>query len=169
MKTERLQDLFELGLCYINDCETKLVKKGLPAMIDAASSPELRQALEQHLRETQNQVMRLQQVFSIIGKEPDTEDNDIVDEMTKAAEKKIKNIDASPLRDAALIESGNVVEHYEIATYGSLIAWARQLGFSEAATLLQQTLDEEETADEKLTALGEKVINPTAAQHLRAA
>jgi len=88
-------------------------------MVDASSSPELRQGFEQHLRETENHVTRLEQVFSIIGKEPDTESNDILDAMTKAAQKQIKSIDASPLRDAALIESGNLVEHYEMAEYGT--------------------------------------------------
>ena len=73
------------------------------------------------------------------------------------------------MRDAALIESGNLVEHYEMAAYGTLVAWARQLGFSDAATLLQQTLEEEKAADAKLTQLGEKKINSTAAEHLRAA
>jgi len=169
MRIEKLQDLFEIGLRYVYDCENKLVKKGLPAMVDASSSPELRQGFEQHLRETQNHVTRLEQVFSIIGKKPDTESNDILDAMTKAAEKQIKNIEASPLRDAALIESGNLVEHYEMAAYGTLVAWARQLGFSDAATLLQQTLEEEKAADAKLTQLGEKKINSTAAEHLRAA
>lgn len=169
MKIEGLQDLFEIGLRYVYDCEDKLVKKGLPSMVDASSSPELRQAFEQHLRETQNHVTRLDQVFSIVGKEPDTESNDIVDAMTKAAEKQIKNIDASPLRDAALIESGNLVEHYEMAAYGTLVAWARQLGFSDAASLLQQTLEEEKAADANLTQLGEKAINQKAGEHLRAA
>lgn len=169
MKMEGLQDLFEIGLRYVYDCEKKLVKKGLPTMVDASSSPELRQAFEQHLRETQNHVTRLEQVFSMTGKEADTESNDILDAMTKAAEKQIKNIDASALRDAALIESGNLVEHYEMAAYGTLVAWARQLGFSDAATLLEQTLGEEKAADAKLTQLGERGINPSAAEHIRAA
>lgn len=169
MKIEGLQDLFAIGLRYVYDCEKKLVKKGLPTMVDASSSPELRQAFEQHLRETQNHVTRLEQVFSMIGKDVDTESNDILDAMTKAAEKQIKNIDASPLRDAALIESANLVEHYEMGAYGTLVAWARQLGFGDAATLLQQTLEEEKAADAKLTQLGEKAVNPKAAEHLRAA
>jgi ferritin-like metal-binding protein YciE len=169
MKIEGMQDLFEIGLRYVYDCENKLVKKGLPSMIEASSSPELRQAFEQHLRETQNHVTRLQQVFSMIGKDADTEGNDILDDMTKQAEKMIKNIEASPLRDAALIVSGNEVEHYEMAAYGSLVAFAQQLGYGDAARLLQQTLDEEKAADAKLTQLGERSINPTAAQHLRAA
>jgi ferritin-like metal-binding protein YciE len=129
----------------------------------------LRSALEQHLQETRNHVTRLERVFSIIGADAKTEDNDILDEMTSAAEDMIGDIDASHLRDAAIIVSGNVVEHYEMAVYGSLVAFARQLGFSEAATVLQQTLDEEKAADAKLTQIGETRINPSAAQERRAA
>jgi ferritin-like metal-binding protein YciE len=169
MKIENLQDLFDAELRYAYDCEQKLVKKGLPSMIKASSSPELRSALEQHLQETRNHVTRLERVFSIIGTDAKTEDNDILDEMTSAAEDMIGDIDASHLRDAAIIVSGNVVEHYEMAVYGSLVAFARQLGFSEAATVLQQTLDEEKAADAKLTQIGETRINPSAAQERRAA
>lgn len=169
MKIQGLQDLFEVALRYVYDCEKKLVQKGLPTMVESASSPELRQAFEQHLRETQNHVTRLEQVFSMVGSEADTEDNDILDEMTSAAEKMIKNIDASPLRDAALVEAGNMVEHYEIASYGTLVAYAQQLGFTDASRLLQQTLEEEKAADSKLTQLGETSINPRAATLPRAA
>jgi len=77
--------------------------------------------------------------------------------------------DGSPLRDAALIVGGNEVEHYEMAVYGSLAAFARQLGHNEAASLLEQTLNEEKAADAKLTAIGERIVNPRAAQELRAA
>ncbi|PYV61024.1 MAG: ferritin-like domain-containing protein, partial [Acidobacteria bacterium] len=108
-------------------------------------------------------------VFGIIGAEPDTEDNDIFDEMTSSTKDMIGDINASRLRDAALIVSGNKVEHYEMAIYGSLVAFAQQLGFREAANVLQQTLDEEKAADAKLTQLGETAINPSAAQERRAA
>lgn len=169
MKIESLQDLFEVGLRYAYDCEQKLVKKGLPSMIEASSSPELRSALEQHLEETRNQVTRLERVFSTIGAEADTEDNDVLDEMTSAAKDLIEDIDAPLLRDAAIIVSGNEVEHYEIALYGSLVAFAQQLGFRDAAGLLQQTLDEEKAADAKLTQIGETKVNPRAAEERRAA
>jgi ferritin-like metal-binding protein YciE len=169
MKIESLQDLFEIELRYAYDCEQKLVKKGLPAMIENSTSPELRNAFEQHLSETRNHVSRLERVFGIIGAEPDTEDNDIFDEMTSSTKDMIGDINASRLRDAALIISGNKVEHYEMAIYGSLVAFAQQLGFREAANVLQQTLDEEKAADAKLTQLGETAINPSAAQERRAA
>ncbi len=164
MKLETLRDLFEIELRYAYDCEQKLVKKGLPGMIEAASSPDLRNALEQHLQETCGQVSRLERVFAAIGAEKTTETNDILDEMISGTEDMIGDIEAPALRDAALIMSGNKVEHFEMALYGSLVAFAQQLGFREAAALLQQTLDEEKAADAKLTALGETTINPKAQQ-----
>ncbi len=169
MNIENFQDLFVTGLCYAYDCEQKLVKKGLPEMIDASSSPELRRALEQHLQETRTHVSRLEQVFSIAGAEAKAKDDDVLDELTDAAKTMVSAIDASPLRDAALIVSGNQVEHYEMAIYGSLVAFAQQLGLREAATLLEQTLNEEKAADAKLTQIGETTINPRAAQKRRAA
>jgi ferritin-like metal-binding protein YciE len=169
MKIKSLRDLFEIGLRYAYDCEQKLVKKGLPAMIEASDSPELRSALEQHLEETRNHVTRLERVFAVVGAEADTEDNDILDEMTSAAEDMIGDIDQSPLRDAALVVSGNQVEHYEMAVYGSLVAFARQLGLPDAANVLQETLQEEKAADAKLTAIGENLVNPEAGTGRRAA
>jgi len=169
MKIESLRDLFEAELCYVYDCEQELVKKGLPAMIEASTSPELRNALDQHLEETRIQVNRLERVFSIIGVEAKAKGNDILDELTSSAKDLIDDIDASRLRDAAIIMSGNKVEHYEMGVYGSLVAFAQQLGFQEAARLLQETLNEEKAADAKLTQLGETNINPNAAQERRAA
>src|SRR5437763_13708313 len=141
MKIESLQDLFEIELRYAYDCEQKLVKKGLPTMIENSTSPELRNAFEQHLSETRNHVSRLERVFGIIGVEPDTEDNDTFDEMASYTKDMIRDINASQLRDAALIVGGNKVEHYEMAIYGSLVAFAQQLGFRAAASVLQQTHD----------------------------
>jgi ferritin-like metal-binding protein YciE len=169
MDIENMRDLFEVGLRYAYDCEQKLAKKGIPNMIEAATTPELKQALQQHLQETQGHVQRLEQVFSALGAKAKTEDNDIIDEITSAAENMIDEIDASPLRDAALIVSGNQVEHYEMAVYGSLVAFAKQLQLREAVNLLQQTLEEEKAADAKLTAIGENTVNSNAAQERRAA
>ena len=170
MKIKNFNELFETGLRYAYDCEQKLVKKGIPDMIDASTSPELRNALQQHLQETQNHVARLERVFGIIGAEPKKEDNDIIDEIHTAAKNMVSNTeDGSVLRDAALIVSGNLVEHYEMAAYGSLLEFARQLGHREAADLLQQTLNEEKAADAKLTQIGESTINPRAKQERLAA
>lgn len=170
MKIKSLQDVFVTGLKYIYDAEQKLVDKGIPTMIESATSPELRSALEQHLEETRNHVTRLQRVFSIVGEEPKAEDNDILDEMTTVVKHMIDATeDGSPLRDVVLILGGNQVEHYEMTSYGSLKAFAQQLGMSEAATLLDQTLQEEKAADAKLTAIGERNANSRAAQMRRAA
>jgi ferritin-like metal-binding protein YciE len=169
MKIKDLNGLFETGLRYVYDCEQKLVEKGLPTMVESASSTELRSALEQHLQETRTHVTRLEQVFSLLGAEPKTEDNEIIDEIMDSAENMSKATEeGSPLRDAALIVGGNLVEHYEIAAYGSLATFAKQLGLREAVTLLEQTLNEEKAADAKLTQLGQSV-NPKALQERRAA
>lgn len=170
MKIKNFRGLFETGLRHAYDCEQKLVKKGLPSMIEASKSPELRSAFEQHLQETRNHVARLERVFNLLGAEAKTEDNDVLDELTKTAESMIKATDEqSTLRDVVLIEGGNQVEHYEMAVYGSLAAFARQLGLREAADLLEQTLNEEKAADAKLTQIGESSVNPRATQELRAA
>jgi ferritin-like metal-binding protein YciE len=169
MKVESFRDLFEIELRYAYDCEQKLVKKGLPTMIEAANSPELRQGLEQHLQETRNHVSRLERVFSMAGLEADTEGNDVFDEISSAVKDSISEVEDGSLRDAALIVNGNLVEHYEMALYGTLVSFAQQLGYQDAVQLLQQTLQEEKAADAKLTQLGESRINASAAQERRAA
>ena len=167
-KVKSLRELFGIELSYAYDCEKKLVEKGLPEMIESTSSRELRAALEQHLQETRTHVTRLERVFSAIGMTPDTKTNDIFDKMASAVKDSKSNIDPSPLRDTALIVNGNLVEHYEIATYGTLVSFARNLGLNDAVSLLQQTLDEEKKADAKLTQLGEEIMNPQAARTARA-
>jgi len=164
-KIKTLRELFEIELKYAYDCEQKLFKKGIPAMIEAARSPELRDALEHHLRETQDQIARLEQVFSVIGMEPDTKDNDILDKTLSAAKDSVSNIESSSLRDTALIVNGNQVEHYEIAMYGSLVAFARHLGLQEAVGPLEQTLLQEKAADAKLTQIAETSMNAKAAKY----
>src|SRR6195256_140798 len=163
-KVKSLRELFGIELSYAYDCEKKLVEKGLPEMIENATSRELRSALEEHLQQTRTHVTRLQRVFSSIGMEPDTKTNEIFDKMASAVKDSKSNIDPSPLRDAALIVNGNLIEHYEIATYGSLASFARSLGLNEAVALLQETLNEEKKADAKLTQLGEQIMNPQAAK-----
>lgn len=163
-KVKSLRELFGIELQYAYDCEQKLVNKGLPEMIDSANSQQLRSALEQHLQETRTQVARLERVFSAIGMSPDTKTNDIFDKMAAAAKDTKSNIEEPALRDAALIANANLVEHYEIATYGTLQSLARHLGLGEAAQLLQQTLNEEKQADAKLTQLAEQLTNPQAAR-----
>lgn len=155
-KVKSLRELFGIELCYASDCEQKLVKKGLPTMIESASSPEVRTALEHHLQETRNQLTRLERVFAAIGMEPETKDNDILDKMMSAAKDSVSNINASFLRDAALIVNGNQVEHYEIAMYGPLAAFARNLGLQDAVGPLSKLSIEEKQAAAKLTQIAPK-------------
>jgi len=164
-KVKSLNELFEIELRYAYDCEKKLVEKGLPAMIENANSTELRSAFEHHLQETRKHITRLELVFSALGVQPDTKSNDVLDEMASAAKDSISNIEPSSLRDAALIVNGNVVEHYEMAIYGSLAAFARTLGLANVTTLLDETLNEEKKADAKLTQIGEEILNRQAATH----
>ena len=163
-KVKSLQELFEIELRYAYDCEKKLTEKGLPSMIEAASSPELRSALEHHLEETRTHVTRLEKIFNSLGIEPDTKGNDIIDEMMSAAKDSVSNIEDIPLRDAALITNGNVVEHYEMALYGSLASFARNLGIQNAVLPLELTLKEEKAADAKLTQIAETAMNLRAAR-----
>ncbi len=159
MKVKSFNELFEIGLRYAYDTEQKLVEKGIPSMIEAAASPELRTALEQHLEETRTHVTRLERIFAQIGAEAKTEDDDIIDEITKVADKMVgATEDGSPLRDAVLVIGGGHVEHYEMAVYSSLEATARQLGLGEAAALLAETLKEEKAAAAKLAEFGEKNV-----------
>jgi ferritin-like metal-binding protein YciE len=163
-KVKSLRELFEIQLRYAYDCEQKLSNKGIPSMIDNAASSDLRGALQEHLRETQHQIARLDQVFALVGIEANAKDNDVLDELIGAAEDSVSNIEATDLRDAALIVNGNLVEHYEIALYGSLAAFARSLGQQKASDLLQETLQEEKNADKKLTQIAETILNLKAAR-----
>ena len=159
-----LRELLEIELRYAYDCEQKLANKGIPTMIENANSPELQTALQQHLRETQGHVARVERVFSSLAVKADTKGNDVIDEIMSAAKDSVSNIEPSPLRDAALVVNGNHVEHYEIALYGSLAAFARNLGMPDVVRILEETLNEEERADAKLTEVGESVMNTRAAR-----
>jgi ferritin-like metal-binding protein YciE len=159
-----LRELFEINLRYAYDAEKTLAEKGIPSMIDAASSPELRSALQAHLVETQTHVTRLERVFDALGVKPETKTNDILDKMAAAAKDSTANIEGSSLRDAALIANGNAVEHYEIALHGTLVSFAKVLGMQNIVGPLQETLEEEKKADAKLTQLAESAMNTRAAR-----
>ncbi len=158
MKIENMQQLFENTLAQAYDCEQQLVK-ALPKMAQASTSPRLRTAFEQHLEETRQQAVRLEQVFTSIGKGADAQKNPVIREMISVGEKIISSTDPSALRDAALIKTGNEVEHFEMAMYGSLRDYAQLLGHSNAARLLEQTLNEEKAADQLLTEIAESSVN----------
>ena len=161
MKIETMEDLFLEQVEDLYDAEKRLVK-ALPKMADAATSLSLRQAFESHLIETEGHVSRLETVFRTLGQDPKAHTCDAMKGLISEGEDTISDIDQSPLRDAGLIAAANRVEHYEIAAYGSARTFADVLGLSEAASLLEQTLQEEKKADQKLTQLAESMVNDEA-------
>ena len=144
------------------DAEKQLVK-ALPKLAKAANSDELREAFESHLEETRGQVERLEQVFADLGEKVRGKHCDGIAGIIEEGKSVMAEDFDEATMDACLIASGQRAEHYEIAAYGTLVAWARAMGHEEAADLLQETLDEEKAADEKLTAIAEAGINQEAA------
>ena len=166
-ETSTLHDAFLDELRDMYHAEKQLTK-ALPKLARAASSAALVEAFESHLAETENHVARLEQVFESLGETARAKTCDgmkgIVDEASSMME---ESFDENTM-DAVLIASAQRAEHYEIAAYGTLVAWARQMEHQDAAELLQQNLDEESAADEKLTEIAESGINQTAAAHAHA-
>jgi ferritin-like metal-binding protein YciE len=157
-----MDDLFVHTLRDIYYAENQIVK-ALPEMIEKAGDPVLRKGFEGHLAETKGQVRRLDEVFRLHGKDPSGVDCPAIDGIIDEAEDVAGEVDDPRVLDAALIAAAQAVEHYEITRYGSLIAWAKQLGRNDCAALLQQNLDEEKATDKKLTALAETNVNRKAA------
>lgn len=157
-----MDDLFVHQLQDIYYAENQLVK-ALPKMADKATEPKLKQAFQSHLEETKGHVKRLEQVFKMHGAEIKAVTCPAIDGIIKEADETAGEVADKKVLDAALINAAQAAEHYEITRYGSLIAWAQQLGRKDCATVLQQTLDEEKNADKKLTSLAEGQINLRAA------
>jgi ferritin-like metal-binding protein YciE len=146
----------------IYHAEKQLVK-ALPKMARAASSPELRTALEQHLDETEEHVNRLEQAFDLLEQPAKAKPCAGMAGIVEEGSDVIREEEKGPTLDAAIIAGGQRAEHYEMAAYGSIIAWAKALGHDDVATLLHETLEEEKAADEKLNELAEGGINAEAA------
>ena len=163
MKMANLESLFHDGLCDIYYAEKKILK-ALPKMISAAQSPDLQAAFQQHLEETEEQVERLQQVFELMGESAKGKTCPAIDGILEEGEEVMASYDGSPALDAGLVAAAQAVEHYEIARYGTLCAWAAVLGMDDAEDLLQQTLLEETATDEVLSDLAETSINSAAVQ-----
>ncbi|MBX9759588.1 MAG: ferritin-like domain-containing protein [Beijerinckiaceae bacterium] len=157
-----LDDLFVHTLQDIYYAENQILKS-LPKMISKASDPQLRQGFETHLRETEGQVKRLDQVFKLHGHSPKGVDCPAIDGIIKEANELASDIADKEVLDAGILAAAQAVEHYEITRYGTLVAWAKQLGRNDCATLLQQNLDEEKATDKKLTAMAESKLNRKAA------
>ena len=158
MQLNSLQDLFVEQLQDLYDAEQRITD-ALPKMADAAHNPSLKSAFQQHLRETQNHVKRLEQVFQTVGQGAKAKTCDAMKGLISEGSEVVNATGDPDVKDAALIAAAQRVEHYEIAGYGCVRAYAQQLGDQRAASLLQQTLDEEGMTDKRLTALAEHVIN----------
>ncbi len=153
-----LMELFEEQLQDIYWAE-KALTKALPKMIKNATSEELVTALEEHLAVTMEQVARVEEVFAVLGKPAKAKKCEAMDGLIKEGEEIMKGTVKGVVRDAGIIAAGQKVEHYEIASYGTLASFARTLGETEAADLLDQTLEEEKEADQTLTTVAESSIN----------
>jgi ferritin-like metal-binding protein YciE len=155
---EELQDFFEDGLKDIYWAEKALVK-ALPKMQKNASAPNLKTAIESHLNETKGHVTRLEEVFKLIAKKAVAAKCDAMDGLLKESESILEETQPGAVRDAGIIAASQKVEHYEIATYGTLATFASQLGHKDAAKLLTDTLREEKNCDTLLSKLAKSEIN----------
>ena len=157
-----LHDAFIDELRDTFDAEKQLTK-ALPKLAKSAADPKLRQAFEMHLKETQGQIERLERVFASLDEKARGKHCDGMAGIIEEGKSKMEEDLDDTTMDACLIAAAQRAEHYEMAAYGTLVAWAQAMGHTEAARLLQQTLDEEKATDEKLTALAEGGINQEAA------
>jgi ferritin-like metal-binding protein YciE len=157
MNIRTAEDLFVGQIQDLYDAEERLVK-ALPKMAKASTSPELKKAFEDHLRQTEGHVERLDQVFAELGQDSKKKACEAMKGLIKEGEEQME-IEAGPVRDAALIAAANRVEHYEMAGYGTARTLATGLGLTMSANLLEQTLKEEKQADAKLTQIAEQTVN----------
>jgi ferritin-like metal-binding protein YciE len=158
---KQLADLFHDTLKDVYFAEKKILT-ALPKMAKAAQSEELRAAFEKHEGETEGQVERLEQVFADIGAKPQGKTCDAIMGILDEGKEIMDEYKGSPALDAGLLAAAQAVEHYEISRYGTLCAWAKELGHDKSLELLKETLDEEEATDEALSELAESVINQQA-------
>jgi ferritin-like metal-binding protein YciE len=160
-KEKTLQDLFHDTLKDIYFAEKKILT-ALPKMAKAANSDELRAAFEKHEGETEGQVDRLEQVFQVIGEPPKGKTCDAIMGILEEGQEIMKEYKGTQALDAGLLSAAQAVEHYEISRYGTLKAWAEELGLTQAVKLLDATLAEEKNTDASLSKLAESVINQQA-------
>ena len=158
---KKLDDLFHNTLKDIYFAEKKILAT-LPKMAKAAQSDELKAAFEKHLTETEGQIKRLEQVFAVIEKKPQGKTCAAINGITEEGAEIMEEYKDSPALDAGLLAAAQAVEHYEISRYGTLIAWAEELGLEDAVSLLEETLEEEEATDEALTEIAKTAINQQA-------
>lgn len=161
MSIKTFDDLFELELRDMLSAEQQLTK-ALPKMAKKASNAELAEGFQTHLTQTEGQIERLKQVMEMCGFTTRAHTCEAMKGLLKEGDEAMSDIPEGPLLDAMLIADAQKVEHYEIATYGTLIAWAKQLGHDDAIDLLAQNLDEERETDELLTGMAENTVNDEA-------
>jgi ferritin-like metal-binding protein YciE len=157
-----MHDLFLHGLKDIYYAENQIIK-ALPDMIEKATDTQLKSGLRTHLQETKEHVVRLERVFQMLKEEPQGVNCPAIDGLIEEADEIAGEVDDKQVLDAAIISAAQAVEHYEMARYGTLVAWAEQMGHSDCVGPLQKTLDEEKATDKKLTTLAESKINRRAA------
>jgi ferritin-like metal-binding protein YciE len=162
MPVKTMEDLFVETLKDIYYAE-KHILKALPAMVKKAGAKQLKDALETHRKETESQVDRLEQVFKLFDVSPRGKKCEAIEGIIAEAKAHMEDIEDPEVLDAGMIGSAQAVEHYEITRYGTLIAWAKQLGRDDAIRLLQTNLDEEKHADELLSEIAEATVNQEAA------
>jgi ferritin-like metal-binding protein YciE len=166
MKLNTLQDLYIHELKDLYSAENQIVK-ALPKMAKEASAPELRTAFEEHLQQTREHVSRLERIFERMNESPKGSSCDGMKGIISEGEDLMDEDADESVCDAALIGAAQRVEHYEMAAYGSVRTYARQLGYQEDAALLQRTLDEEGATDKKLTSIAESHVNVEATRPAR--
>ena len=154
----------ELMLHFMQDIyyAEKLGVRSMAKLAKAVENKELKDAILAHREQSQHQIERLDQVFEALGKRAKGKTCAAMNGLVEEGEEASDEFERGPVLDAALIACGQAIEHYEIARYGAMVAWAKQLGLTEAADLLQQTLDEEKANDGVLNDLAERVLNPAA-------
>ncbi|WP_336492027.1 ferritin-like domain-containing protein [Methylobacterium nigriterrae] len=159
------KDLKALFLHQLKDIyfAENAILKAMPKMMEAARSGDLKVALGVHQKETEGQVRRLERVFQALGEKPDGVECKAIQGIIDEGEEMMEEFGGGSAGDAGIIAAAQAVEHYEITRYGTLIAWAKQLGQSEAESLFKETLAEEENTDGVLSDLAEEAINPAAA------
>ena len=162
-----MDDLFLHTLQDVYYAENQIVKS-LPTMIEKSTNRELAKGLREHLRETEGQVARLEKVFERLGEEPKGTDCPAIDGLIKEADEVAGEVEDKQVLDAAVIGSAQAIEHYEISRYGTLIAWAEELGHN-VTSLLNANLREEKAADKKLNVLAQRKVNRRATGHRTAA
>jgi ferritin-like metal-binding protein YciE len=163
MQSSQLMKLFEEELKDIYWAE-KALTKAIPKMIKKATSAELIDALDNHLMETEEQVKRVEQVFELTGKKAVAKKCEAMEGLIKEAEEIMEECEEGAMRDAGIISAGQKVEHYEMASYGTLRQFAETLGLTDAVALLEETLNEEKIADKKLTEVALSAVNVEASE-----